>query len=227
MDEKSELKFKNFLQSFNAAKTVYGDVLQDLRNHVIPESYAKFKKGDFSPSELEDSSLIFRNEFLMASGYALVAYDWVRPLAQWVGDRRCLEVMCGCGCLAKALKDCGTNIIATDDFSWQNHEECWFRNPWTDIEQLDAVSAIQKYGQDTDIFIMSWPYRDNAAYQALLEMRKQNPQGKLIFIGEWRGMTADEKFFDAAEILNDASFYETIKAYRQFPTIHDRPMLLC
>lgn len=114
------------IESFQDAATRYSEALNQLRKHEIPESYTKFCVDSLSPTQLDPASLILRDTFLEISGYCLVAYDWVRPLAKWIGERNCLEVMCGCECLAKALRDCGVNVIATDDFSWKNHEQCWF-----------------------------------------------------------------------------------------------------
>lgn len=171
--------------------------------------------------ELDCGSTMFCGTFLEISCYSLVAYDWARPLTGWIESRKCLEIMCGYGCLAKALRDCGVDIIATDDFSWANHEVCWFQNPWMDIEQLSAIDTVKKYGWISDIVILSWPYRDCTAYEVLLEMWRQNPSAQMIFLGEWNGATANRAFFDAAQPVDDASFRQTVSNYRRHAMMKD------
>ncbi len=214
------------LEKFHDVASQYAGVLNQLRRHEIPESYAEFCVDSISPTQMDPASMILRDTFLELSGYCLVAYDWVRPLSKWIGDRACLEVMCGCGCLAKALQDCGVDIVATDDFSWTNHDQCWFQNPWTEIEKISAVEAIRKYGAQVSLILVSWPYRDGTALAVLREMRIQNPEAQMIFIGEWNGATANEDFFREARRINDVGFYQAIEKFRQHTTINDFPYLI-
>lgn len=219
-------EMSEILEKFRSAATRYSEVLAKLRRHEIPESYIEFCDSPLSPTQLDFGSEFLRDTFLELSGYCLVAYDWVRPLAEWIGKRKCLEVMCGCGCLAKALRDCGVDIIATDDFSWENHNACWFQNPWTEIEQLSAVDAVRKYGPQSSLIILSWPYMDDSALNVLREMRVQMPGGMMIMIGEWKGATANGDFFREARLVKDEKFNVAVQNFRQHATIHDFPYLI-
>lgn len=92
--------------------------------------------------------------------------------------------MSGKGTLSYVLKQEGVNIKATDDFSWSKFTSM---NTWCDIEQIDAIEAIEKYGKDMDYIIMSWCYMDNTGYKCLKKMREINPNCKMLYIGECQG----------------------------------------
>ena len=170
----------------------------------------------------------YRPQIVEASSFALIAYEWVRPLAQWTGQRRCLEIMCGRGVLAKALWDCGVTVVATDDQSWGLGEQWWRRCAWVEVEKLDCVAAIEKYGPVSDLVICSWPPpEDPSAHRALLKMREVAPQARMIYIGEENPLVnADTAFFrDAVKIADDA-FYTAISNFKRAPGIKDVPILL-
>jgi len=82
-----------------------------------------------------------------------------------------------------------------------------------------------------NFIIVSWPpYGEPICYDALLKMRKINPDCRMIFIGEDYGCcTADDKFFETAlqckeyenelNIINDrfqtfAGIYDKIQIYK-------------
>lgn len=209
--------------------TQYAPIFEQLKNHQIPDSYIEVElQSPFIPKKsLNEGSLFFRDEFIRLCGYCFLSYNWIRPLAAWIGDRRCLEIMCGSGALSFALQSCGTSIIATDDHSWAKNYPDWFQTPWPEIEKLNCLQAIEKYGRQTDLLLCSWPYRDDACYQALLKMREVNPSMKMIYIGEPAGQaTASDRFFDAMEEVNDDSFYQAVAGFLPAYTIHDAPMLI-
>lgn len=205
----------------------YEKIIELLEQHIIPECYPETEAMPLSERELGMDSSVFRNAILQNCGYALLAYEWIRPLAQWIRGRRCLEIMAGSGALTYALSQCGVDAIATDDKSWSDPCSKWFASPWTEVEQLDCLQAIQKYGADRQIIICSWPYMDDSAYHALLEMRKVNPDALLLYIGEWEcGATASQNFFDAALPGNDSDFDQAVVNFKQIWGIHDLPFLI-
>jgi len=173
--------------------------------------------------------MIFRSIFIRRIGFTLISKSWIKPLAEWIGDRKVLEVMSGCGSLSYALLLEKVIITATDNCSWKG-DGTFFdgnRRLWIKPKKLDAVEAVKKYGKDIDIIIMSWPYMDDNAYKVLLEMRKQNPNCLMIYIGESEGgCTANDKFFETADIIEDESFYKAIENYRTWFGLHDRPILM-
>ena len=213
----------------------------------IPETYPCVVN---TPAHLLDAHTAvyeLRDQFIEAGGFCLVSYDWVRKLKDTIiKDGKCLEIMAGSGMLSKALKDVGCDIIATDNKAWGEfpHKKfnTWFREPFTDVEEIDCIDAIEKYGKDVDFIIVSWAYMDDTCYRALLKMREVNPDCLMIYIGEYGDCCADENFTEAAEsfdihwfehkkdgkepiVENLEEIYDNLvevrKLYKQWYGIHD------
>lgn len=191
-------------------------VLTSLESGVIPDSYSNLLLSKASYAGM-------RTSVIERQGFAILTNEWIDDFAKWINGRRCLEVMAGTGALAKCLKDRGVDIIATDNFSWNvGNNMSEFKSFWTEIEDIDAISAIDKYGKDVDIIIMSWPEMESVAYQVLLDMRLTNPNALLVYIGEGcGGCTADEDFYDSAEYVDE----EITGRYPQWAGIHDIPVV--
>lgn len=209
----------------------YEPIMECLRHHQVPERYPDTVRIDtFIGKGLDAGFMAVRDEIVKASGYAVLSLDWLCPLAQWIGGRQCLEVMGGCGSLSKSLSDLGVSIVCTDSYKWENRSPEWFSSPWTEVQQIDALSAIERYGRKSEIIVCSWPYRDDSCYQALMAMRRVNPDATMLFIGElpdWSGSsaTADPSFFRAAVQVQDEDFKTAVSAYTTCYLLHDRPML--
>ena len=188
----------------------------------IPESYIGMnEKNDIKLYE----HFLNREEYIDSFGFVLVAKDWVKIISKLIGTRgtRCLEVMAGTGLLSKALIDCGINMITTDNLSWENEHQYAWKQHWCDIEQLDAVSSIKKYGKNVNYIIMSFPYMDETATYCLHIMRKVNPQCKLIFIGEdVGGCTSSDSFFTQAKKIENEIISKANDKYCRFPYMHDK-----
>src|SRR5699024_6074466 len=102
---------------------------------------------DYSIRILKETAL--REGFINNGMYAFVSWRWVKPFAKWIGERKVLEVMAGRGWLSHALRELNVNVIATDDYSWSY--ECGWLPPVTDVEELDAIKSVEKYGKDIDV----------------------------------------------------------------------------
>jgi 16S rRNA G1207 methylase RsmC len=172
---------------------------------------------------------MFRNQIVVRMGFSLINQNFVDALAKYIGDRSCLEVMCGTGALSASLKAKNTNIIATDSFSWETENTGWNKDTrWCEIKEMDAVEAVKRYGADTEFIIMSWPpYNDDTAYKVLIQMREVNPDCRLIYIGESEGgCTANDNFFEnAVEIEDDEEFNKVCCFFQRWDCIHDCPRL--
>ncbi len=209
----------------------YRPIIEKLKAHIVPERYPETTIASFeSGLGLDDGFLAVRDEITKASGYAVLTMEWLRPMAAWIGERRCLEVMGGCGSLSKALADLGVDVVCTDSYGWSGKAATWFESPWMPVEKIDAVSAICKYGPDVDLVICSWPYMDDSCDKALLAMRTANPNAMMLYIGEpetafGAGATADDAFFRHAEPVEDEAFDRVAALYISCHLIHDRPML--
>lgn len=191
-------------------------VLDDYNNKIIPDKINHEFLRCFA----------LRDAFIEVQGFALVTNEWIKPLAEIIGDSKCLEVMAGKGTISYALQQNGVDIKATDNYSWKN--SFTFEKLFTDVENIDAVEAVKKYGKDIDYLIMSWPYMDQVCYNVVKELYEINPKAKLIYIGESNGgCTACDEFFDFFYNLYKSYDYDykliILKdKYQQWYGIHDR-----
>jgi 16S rRNA G966 N2-methylase RsmD len=181
----------------------------------------------FNPTEILRPFKL-REEWTEKGMWAFVSWRWVNPLAAWIGNRKCLEVMSGCGWLSLALMSRGVDIKATDDMSWHGHEIR--KGKWKQVvetEKLDAIDAVKKYAKEVDLIVMSWPpYDENIGYKVLREMNRQNKNARMIYIGEgWGGCTADDEFFQHFEEIEDEGFNEAANKFQAWEGIHDRLIL--
>lgn len=198
------------------------NIVQQFRNHEIPVRY------DNDIMEDNFSNYFLRQEIIKYQGFALLTQEWINDFAEWIADKKCLEIMCGCGALSKILKDKNIDIIATDNFSWDASEANWNinKNYWTEIEDIDCIEAIEKY-KDRDVIIMSWAYMDDTAYRCLLKMREVNPNMVMVVIGEsYGGCTADDNFFESITEIEDENIYNIDRKIPRWDGIHDHMMLV-
>jgi hypothetical protein len=159
--------------------------------------------------------------------FGFVSWRWLKPFAKWIGDRKCLEVMAGRGWLSYGLRELHIDVIATDNFSWHKKDmyKSW-NDTKTEVEELDAIESVNKYGAEIDILIMSWAYMDNTAYQTIKRLYEVNPNALVVFIGEGSGgCTADHEFFDHFQPITDEGFQEVEDNYQRWDGIHDEPQL--
>jgi len=201
-------------------------VLEMARKKRIPETFPEFAKKRL----LDDYNFrmlnAYRNELIKSMGYLQISYEWVKPLADFIGTKKCLEIMSGNGALSSALRKCGVDIVATDDYSWGIFANK--NNHWLDIENISARKAIKKY-DDVKYIICSWPpYDTKDAYEALKMMRTCNASARMIYFGEpLGGCTGDEKFHNAKIRINDINFDEVIMKYHRWSFIvYDEPELI-
>lgn len=145
---------------------------------------------------------------------------WINDLQAFCGlDSYNLEIMAGNAVISANLE----NTIATDNLDWQgqdNDRPC----PWTAMEKLDAVTAVQKYYLHVDNIIMAWaPDSGEVDWQVLHFLRQNHFQGNLIVIGERNGATNSTKFWQNAQLqLVD----QLNQHHRPFDFINDQVWLV-
>lgn len=188
------------------------NLIETIMNKRIPE--------DVSLNFLDSfNSAIVREYAIKYMGFALITKKVIKSLARYIGSEKCLEIMSGQGCLSKSLQDEGVDIIATDNYSWNGRLN--MSDTWTNIEKIDCLDAIKKYGKDVSYILCSWiPYNNPIGYEALKLMNEINPECKMIVIGEgYGGCTADDSFFEnLKEIYVEEEF---ISSFRSWSGIHD------
>jgi len=134
-----------------------------------------------------------RKQFIENYGWSVPTKEAIEKLKSFIGGEQVLEVGSGLGLWAKLMRDIGINIIATEmepDSSKNNY--IGERVPHTEIERINGMEAISKYGNSGVLFI-SWPPYDNPLANDIVKSFKGN---KIIFVGEGSGgCTGDDSFF--------------------------------
>lgn len=201
--------------------------------YYVEPTLEELLKGAFT-SSIRDSTTDMTKEHLLRQAYVdmgmfcFVSWKWVNPLVEYLGKSRCLEVMAGRGWLSYALQQKGIDIIATDNYSWHKMKEfAKWNQTVMEVENVDAVEAVRKYGKDIDYVLIMWAYMDNTAYQTIKELYKVNPRAKVIVCGEGPGgCTADDEFFNHFEELEGPDgelFYKNVaKHYERWWGLRDQ-----
>lgn len=149
-----------------------------------------------------------RTYFVKTFSWALPALHPIQKIAQFIGNRTCLEVGSGQGLWAALIRDTdvGARFIATD----ANPPE----NPFTEVARLKAVRAIRTY-PEAQVLMLCWPpYHTRMASDALRTFTHNH----LIYIGEQKsGCTGDDAFHRR---LRDWREIDEI-SIPQWPGIHD------
>lgn len=183
------------------------------QGHIPPEAPDGLTVGGHGPFNSYRNFWDARRECTTSGMWAIVSKDWVTLLAEWVDNRKVLEIMAGPGWLAKALLEEGVRIIPTDDKSWSGkHSKAPFLLP---IMRMDCLEAVRQY-PETDILLVSWPpYGDMAICKACEAWGQNRP---VIYIGERDGgCNAPEEFFVRFQEI-EASCKVPLMAW---PGIHD------
>lgn len=136
------------------------------------------------------------------------SYAFLDELVATIGERRVLEVFSGNGYLAAHLAARGVQIRATSRRAGHDAHEQGF---YCDVEEMDAVQAVQTYGADAEVLLMCWPTTTPAAWRAALAWGAEKD---IIFIGEVTdyakghlGGCATDEFFE------DVRFVCRLEAY--------------
>jgi len=175
-----------------------------------------------------------RTNYVHQYSFPLITQEVANDMANFLLGKRVLEVCAGNGYIAKCITDINSDMksnvkfICTDNYSWEGNEadtDTSFGN-WSNhfypVEKLDSVEAINKYHNEIDFVMVSWPpYSEPVAYEILKKCIEYKLP--LIYIGEdWGGCTGDDRFF---ELISDKCIMESsiiTNNYIPFEGIHDR-----
>lgn len=156
-----------------------------------------------------------RDDFIARFGFAILTPEAIRVIRRY---NPLLEVGSGSGYWAYELRRHGLDVVATDPGTGRYHRVPGGRwKPWTDIEPVDAAEAIRRH-PDRALLVV-WPDFDAWAGEALARYTGST----LLYVGEWRGCTADDRFH---ELLERDFEEEAVVALPVFAGIHDRLMIL-
>lgn len=213
------------------------EIWQSVRKmHELPDAYSDEKGYLRIPKDMESEKekldldlSIFRDYYVKWGSFPFLSERWIQPFVEWIGSRRCLEVMAGRGVLSAVLRQEGVYTTATDDFSWANCRvgfDHWTQKQSFGVKDMDAIESVKKYGKLTDILIMSWPEAHSPAKEVIQEFHSQNPNGLVVYIGEGKGDScADEDFFQHFEITPDKEFLEIASLFEKHFLVQDGLML--
>lgn len=125
---------------------------------------------------------------------------FLQELADYLDGRRVLEIFAGNGLLASRLARLGVPVTATSLLTGHDGHEFGMHH---EVLELDALQAVRRFGDDSEVLLMSWPTVTDQATRAALEWRSERP---IVFVGEYAngstghyGGTATDLFFQVTE----------------------------
>lgn len=188
-----------------------------LRNGVVPTRNEVAEEIAFST--WSSTNFYIRDVYIHTFGFPLITHEVVKELAEYLKGKKVLELAGGSGYLSSLLQKEGIKIRVTDSFDWANGKMGSWRKSFTKVEKMDAFNAIEIYGEESDIVLLSWPpYSDPLAYDILVKcIEKRLP---MIYIGEdYGGCTGDDRFFELIEA--ECEIKQIVDSYAPFSSIHD------
>ncbi|MGM9907470.1 SAM-dependent methyltransferase [Limosilactobacillus sp.] len=160
--------------------------------------------------------------------WSYVNAPFAKALSDYLNGAPVLEIMAGNGYISKGLRNNNANqqIYTTDSQAWVQENETG-KHPVTTIEKLDAISAIKKYGEQVDYVIMSWaPDKGESDWEVLQLLRQDYPDIKFLVIGEKDGATNSKKFWQAAQLSQDADLQKVNQQLHSFDLIDEQIYLV-
>ncbi|CAH0416712.1 SAM-dependent methyltransferase [Periweissella fabaria] len=187
------------------------DNIQDIIYEYVNTQYAaKDPRGDAlwnqltTPlASLDHDLRDFRDH--LSEQYGMWAYTnavFLQDLSNYLAGASVLEIMAGNGYISAGLRarKLTKAVYTTDDTSWLS-ENATGHHTVTTVESLDALAAIEKYGQEVDYVIMSWsPDGVDIDWQILQKLRAEYPTIKFLVIGEKDGATDSAIFWQNAKL---------------------------
>lgn len=208
------------------------EAMEYYRRKEIPENVDYCNGGGILDVDFYRLSTQYRDEMISICGYVIITKELCREMAKFIGNRKVLELMCGLGALTKGLRDTGVDVIVTDNYTYSQYTPGGACNQekalWVDdVERIDAVEAVKKYGKECDVILLSWsPYCDPVDCSILEAMREVNKNAILICITEgFGGCCNSDAFFEMAEDIDDDAIIEMDSVFRRHTGLHDHIML--
>lgn len=160
--------------------------------------------------------------------WSYVNAPFAKALSDYLAGRPVLEIMAGNGYISKGLRNNNPQqkIYTTDSQDWVTKNETG-RHPVTQIERLDALSAIKKYGNQVDFVIMSWaPDKQETDREVLQLLRQTYPTVHFLVIGERNGATDSKKFWQEALLSQDEALQRVNQYLHSFDLIDEQIYLV-
>ena len=124
--------------------------------------------------------------------------EFIEELANFLRNKRVLEIFAGNGYLAAWLNRSGVPVRATTRFSGHDGHSYGLYAP---VEALGALEAVERYGLQSDVLLVCWP---TVTPVVLSAARRWGTEKPIVFIGEVAdaenqllGGCATDEFFKA------------------------------
>lgn len=190
-----------------------------------PKGDALWNKYSNALPKLDKALRNFRDYLEDTYGmWSYVNAPFAKALSEYLDGKPVLEIMAGNGYISKGLRNNNSSqkIYTTDSQAWVNENETG-KHPVTDIEKLDAIEAIKKYGDQVDYVIMSWaPDKQETDWEVLQLLRQDYPDVKLLVIGEKDGATDSKEFWQNAQLSQDENLQKVNRQLHSFDLIDEQ-----
>lgn len=134
--------------------------------------------------------------------------EFIDELVTALTGKKVLEIFAGNGYLAGILASRGIDIVATSILSGIDAHEYGVYHP---VDDVNALNAVQKYGEGSDVLLMCWPMTTMQVTYAA----EQWGDRPIVFIGEYTdyskdhlGGCATDEFFEGFTINSIFSTYQ-------------------
>lgn len=233
---------------FNARIRLMDRICQSLKNDELPKYHfpqfqlteqqiTDYLESNINVDEIEFQTISahlekfdhdlreFRSYLQTRFGYwATITQDFVKALTDEFPEQSFLELMAGNGYISKGLRDLNVETYCTDNLSWSKYNQTGNQRI-TEVESLDAISALEKYGPQVDNVILAWsPDREDIDFQILEKIREMDVN--FLVIGERYGATDSKEFWDAAKLVDDERINVVNKSYSRYDLVHDQLYLV-
>lgn len=184
---------------------ITSDIISLLNNKEIPDKYNNFlqKLTYKTANSIEINKLC---------GYTMLSKDWLDDLANWIDNKKVLEIGAGTGAFALQLLKRNIDIVPIDNRSWDRFNWKDEINQWTDVLNEDYFEVYEKY-LDRDIIILSYPVQGNYSYELLKLIREKNPSSLIIYIGPFKEDYIDKNFIENVTLIEDENFKKISDKY--------------
>lgn len=152
-------------------------------------------------------------------GLTMLAKEWIDPFAKWIGNRKVLEIGCGCGALSYNLKQRGVNLTAIDNQSWNNRG--WHTDEtllWDKDIVVEDYFQVSKNYKDYDLYILAHPMTGEFPTNVVKRIKELNNKALIILIGPLADL--DDDFFSFVEVINDDEEFNSFNSKYYYWTGH-------
>lgn len=188
---------------------VFEDLLSEFDSEEILSLVPDTLKQSRLMKEFAGSTKLGKKEdtiWRRITGYPNLNRELTAAIGSEFSECRALEIMGGNGLLSYMLSQSGMKVICTDIAAGKDNDYYSMRGvSFCDIVSADALGAVRKFGAKCDLLICSWPPQgEEQVLYAFEAFKKVNPDGRMLYFGEWEGgVNAVNAFFERVVILDE------------------------